>query len=50
MGGCQSGLTEEDIKRKSKNHELENMMAMEAKAESDKVKLLLLGAGESGKR
>ena len=46
MGGCQSGLTEEDLKRKSKNNELESMMALEAKAESDKVKLLLLGAGE----
>lgn len=33
-----------------KNKELENKMEKEARLEQEKIKLLLLGAGESGKR
>lgn len=50
MGVCNSTLTPEEIEKKRKSKELENEMAKQAKQEAEKIKLLLLGAGESGKR
>jgi GTPase SAR1 family protein len=42
-------MTQEDIEKKKKNKELESAMAAQARQEAEKIKLLLLGAGESGK-
>jgi len=42
-------MSQEDIDKKKKNKELENQMAAQARQEAEKIKLLLLGAGESGK-
>jgi len=48
MGNCSSGAPE-DAEKRRKNRELENQMSQLARKESEKIKLLLLGAGESGK-
>mmetsp|Transcript_7721 Transcript_7721/g.10106 ORF Transcript_7721/g.10106 Transcript_7721/m.10106 type:complete len:124 (+) Transcript_7721:664-1035(+) len=45
MGNCGGGMTEED----KRNRELELMMRQEKERDAQKLKLLLLGAGESGK-
>lgn len=49
MGNCGSN-NPEDAEKRRKNRELEHDMAQLARRESEKIKLLLLGAGESGKR
>ena len=49
MGSCQSTMSEDDILKKKQNKELETQMAAQARQEAEKIKLLLLGAGESGK-
>ena len=49
MGACSSGLSPEEVVRRQKNKELERQIAEQARNESEKIKLLLLGAGESGK-
>jgi len=46
--GCTSSSAE-DGEKKRKNKELDAQLASQAKQEDEKVKLLLLGAGESGK-
>lgn len=48
MGACQSGTAEEREERK-RSKQVEKMMSKMVEEESQKVKLLLLGAGESGK-
>ena len=48
MGACQSGTAEEREERK-RSKKVEQMMNQMVEEESQKVKLLLLGAGESGK-
>jgi GTPase SAR1 family protein len=48
--GCEgSKMTAEEKDRKKKNQEFESDLANQAKQEDEKIKLLLLGAGESGK-
>eukprot|EP00600_Ochromonadales_sp_CCMP1393_P000181 CAMPEP_0174984808 /NCGR_PEP_ID=MMETSP0004_2-20121128/17952_1 /TAXON_ID=420556 /ORGANISM="Ochromonas sp., Strain CCMP1393" /LENGTH=349 /DNA_ID=CAMNT_0016237307 /DNA_START=106 /DNA_END=1155 /DNA_ORIENTATION=+ len=42
-------MTQEEKEKKRKNAEFENELANQAKQEDEKIKLLLLGAGESGK-
>lgn len=49
MGNCGGGLTPEEKMRRLKSKELEAQFAAQAKSENEKIKLLLLGAGESGK-
>ena len=49
MGTCSSNLSEEERLQLKKNKEINDQLEANAKIESDKVKLLLLGAGESGK-
>ena len=46
--GCSSSSPEE-LQAKKRNRSYERELSSEAKADSNKVKLLLLGAGESGK-
>lgn len=48
MGACQSGTVEQREERK-RSKEVERMMNALDEKEAEKVKLLLLGAGESGK-
>lgn len=48
MGCTQSG-TADDADKKKRNKEFEQQLATQAKQEDEKIKLLLLGAGESGK-
>lgn len=48
MGACQSGTAEEREERK-RSKEVEKLMSKMVEEEQEKVKLLLLGAGESGK-
>jgi GTPase SAR1 family protein len=47
--GCGQSLTEEQKQHLAQNKKLEEEMAAEHQKESAKIKLLLLGAGESGK-
>jgi len=47
--GCGSSDTAEQSTMKKKNKALENELADKARQEAEKIKLLLLGAGESGK-
>lgn len=49
--GCvgSSGLSPEEREKRKKNAEVDNQLANQAKQEDEKIKLLLLGAGESGK-
>mmetsp|Transcript_14309 Transcript_14309/g.21424 ORF Transcript_14309/g.21424 Transcript_14309/m.21424 type:complete len:359 (-) Transcript_14309:226-1302(-) len=49
MGACGSRMTEEEKRNYLKNKEINEMMERNAKLEAEKIKLLLLGAGESGK-
>lgn len=49
MGACSSNLTDEEIELKKKNKIIEEEIEKLKQLEDDKVKLLLLGAGESGK-
>ena len=49
MGACGSSADGPNAEAARINKELESKMAAEAKKENEKVKLLLLGAGESGK-
>lgn len=49
MGACGSSDSGIDPDQAKKNKELEAKMAADAQQENEKIKLLLLGAGESGK-
>ena len=49
MGICQSGLTDEERHALEMSKKLEQMIKDDFDEERDKIKLLLLGAGESGK-
>lgn len=49
MGACGSNISQEEVSKKKSNTAIESLMASDFNAESSKVKLLLLGAGESGK-
>ena len=49
MGLCGSSLTPEERSKIQQSRELEHQIANQAKIENEKIKLLLLGAGESGK-
>jgi len=49
MGICGSAMSPEEKERQRKNKQLEALIQNQAKVESEKIKLLLLGAGESGK-
>jgi GTPase SAR1 family protein len=49
MGGCGTKLAEEDKIIYQKNKEIETELQKNAESEGSKIKLLLLGAGESGK-
>ena len=49
MGNCGSSLTPEEQELRKRSRETDKKMAEEARQEAEKVKLLLLGAGESGK-
>lgn len=49
MGNCSSNLSEEQLSRIMASKALEKNIQIEAQKDQDKVKLLLLGAGESGK-
>lgn len=42
-------MSQEELEKRRKNKEYENQLASQAKQEDEKIKLLLLGAGESGK-
>ena len=46
-GGSSAGGGDPNLKKKNKD--LDNQMAQQAQQEAEKIKLLLLGAGESGK-
>ena len=47
--GCGPSMTADEKQRQLESKALEEQMAAEHKRESEKIKLLLLGAGESGK-
>lgn len=47
--GCTQSLTPEEQEKRRKNKEYDQNLAHQAKQEDEKIKLLLLGAGESGK-
>ena len=49
MGICGSALTEEEKNALEQSKKLEQIMKDDFDEERDKIKLLLLGAGESGK-
>ena len=49
MGCTNSRLTPEERDKRKKNADVEAELANQAKQEDEKIKLLLLGAGESGK-
>ena len=49
MGCGPSNLSAEERERKAKSKQLEEAMEKRARQEAEKIKLLLLGAGESGK-
>ncbi|CAM9740097.1 unnamed protein product, partial [Discosporangium mesarthrocarpum] len=47
--GCSSSKTPEDTAAAKRNRDLERDMERDHRAEQEKIKLLLLGPGESGK-
>jgi GTPase SAR1 family protein len=47
--GCTQSASADEIEKRKKNKEYEQQLAVQAKQEDEKIKLLLLGAGESGK-
>eukprot|EP00753_Platysulcus_tardus_P015350 PLAT4981.3.p2 GENE.PLAT4981.3~~PLAT4981.3.p2 ORF type:complete len:379 (-),score=209.25 PLAT4981.3:192-1328(-) len=49
MGACHSSLTEEELAEMKKSKALDKKNAEDHKRDQEKIKLLLLGAGESGK-
>ena len=49
MGACSSKLSDEEKSRLLASKALEKKIRLEAKKDEEKVKLLLLGGGESGK-
>lgn len=49
MGCGSSSASPEEVEKKKKSKQLEEAMEKQARLESEKIKLLLLGAGESGK-
>lgn len=49
MGNCGSGLTDEQKKELARSKDIEKQNAAAQREEDKKIKLLLLGAGESGK-
>ena len=49
MGACGSKLTPEQREQRARSKALERRMSIDNKSEEQKIKLLLLGAGESGK-
>lgn len=49
MGICGSSMSAEEQAEKAKSKEMERQAEREFMMEQSKVKLLLLGAGESGK-
>ena len=49
MGACGSSLSEEDRKALQHSRQIDNQNHRDHLHEQDKIKLLLLGAGESGK-
>jgi GTPase SAR1 family protein len=49
MGGCGSKLSEEEKAELQRSKELQRQAEKDRQAEANKLKLLLLGAGESGK-
>lgn len=49
MGNCGGGMSEEEKRSLAASKVLEDQMLAQYKKETEKIKLLLLGAGESGK-
>jgi GTPase SAR1 family protein len=49
MGCTSSNLSPEELERRKKNQDLDQNLRAERSQEDEKIKLLLLGAGESGK-
>ena len=49
MGACGSKLTPEQREQRARSKALERRMSIDNMSEEQKIKLLLLGAGESGK-
>ena len=49
MGACGSKLTPEQREQRARSKALERRMSVDNMSEEQKIKLLLLGAGESGK-
>lgn len=47
--GGSTPMTAEELERKKRSKQLEDQMEKQARQEAEKIKLLLLGAGESGK-
>lgn len=49
MGCTSSNLSPEELERRKKNKDFDQNLKAEKSQEDEKIKLLLLGAGESGK-
>lgn len=49
MGNCAGGGTPQDAEARAKNNALQKQLEEDNRKEQEKIKLLLLGAGESGK-